>query len=235
MDKSTERLYQAAKELKSLKNPSQVARAFNTSPQTIKNWETRGISKEGLLKAQEIIGVSAQWLETGTGNMILTTTKTNSDAVFLGYIDTWDENTPLIKGEVKVPFYEDIKLSADKGFADDINHRNNRQFRFSSELLNRSNIKSENVVCVKAIGDSMSPMFSDGAILGIDMGAKNIRDGKIYAFNHKGLFRTKILQLLPDRKVKIKSFNNKDYPDEEASLEDIYIIGRVFWVSELLL
>jgi len=71
MENSTARLYQAARELKDLKNTSQIARAFNTSSQTIKNWELREISKQGLLKAQRIIGVSAHWLETGKGKMLL--------------------------------------------------------------------------------------------------------------------------------------------------------------------
>src|ERR1041385_8538038 len=63
------RLYEAAKALRGLDGQSDVARALNASPQTINNWEARGISKPGLLKAQAIFGCSATWLETGLGPM----------------------------------------------------------------------------------------------------------------------------------------------------------------------
>jgi hypothetical protein len=42
---------------------------MNISPQTINNWEDRGISNEGLLRAQEQIGCDAIWLRDGNGTM----------------------------------------------------------------------------------------------------------------------------------------------------------------------
>lgn len=64
-----ERLYQAAKLLKGVSGQSDLARALNASPQTINNWEERGISKQGMVKAQEVIGCSVTWIETGKGPM----------------------------------------------------------------------------------------------------------------------------------------------------------------------
>lgn len=65
-----ERLYRAADELKGIKTQTGVAIALNVSPQVVKNWEDRGISKQGLLLAQKIIGCSAHWLQTGEGSML---------------------------------------------------------------------------------------------------------------------------------------------------------------------
>jgi len=65
-----ERLYRAAKILKNIEGQSNLARFLNASPQTVKNWEERGVSKQGLLKAQDVIGCSATWVETGTGQMV---------------------------------------------------------------------------------------------------------------------------------------------------------------------
>lgn len=76
------RLYQAAKELQGLEAPTDVANALNQSPQTIKNWEYRGMSQGGMLIAQEVIGCSASWLKNG-GPMETTGT---SAAVSLDYI-----------------------------------------------------------------------------------------------------------------------------------------------------
>lgn len=71
MHEQMKRLYEAAKVLKRVSGQSELARLFNVSPQTIHNWQVRGISKQGMLKAQEMVGCSALWLETGAGHMSL--------------------------------------------------------------------------------------------------------------------------------------------------------------------
>jgi hypothetical protein len=63
------RLYQAAEDMRGWRGQSEVARYLNQSPQTLANWEKRGMSKGGILIAQEKIGCSAVWLETGQGPM----------------------------------------------------------------------------------------------------------------------------------------------------------------------
>src|SRR6059058_1400795 len=65
------RLYEAAAALAGLKTQAEIARALNQSQQTVNNWEARGISKAGLLRAQSAIGCSATWLETGAPPMAL--------------------------------------------------------------------------------------------------------------------------------------------------------------------
>ena len=70
MHETMTRLYQAAKELKGITGQSELARAINASPQTIKNWESRGVSKEGMLEAEKMIGCSALWIKNGDGGML---------------------------------------------------------------------------------------------------------------------------------------------------------------------
>lgn len=69
MHKQMKRLYEAARELKGITGQSELARALNASPQTVKNWESRGVSRQGMLDAQRAMGCSALWIETGTGSM----------------------------------------------------------------------------------------------------------------------------------------------------------------------
>lgn len=64
------RLLMAAKAIKQADGPSDVARLLNVSPQTVTNWTKRGVSKEGLLLAQRLIGVNATWIESGEGEMV---------------------------------------------------------------------------------------------------------------------------------------------------------------------
>lgn len=63
------RLYQAAERLRKVKGQSAVSRLLNVSPQVVKNWEARGVSKQGAISAQEVIGCSATWLMDGTEPM----------------------------------------------------------------------------------------------------------------------------------------------------------------------
>ena len=79
----------------------------------------------------------------------------------------------------------------------------------------------------------MEERIADGAAIAVDTGDNAIKDGKIYAFRHDDLFRVKYLSRLPGGRVKIKSHNEAAYPEEEASLEGIQVIGRVFWWSVL--
>lgn len=64
-----ERLYQAAKELRDVSGQSAVARLLGKTPQVVKNWEARGISSDGALLAQKIIGCDANWLLDGVMQM----------------------------------------------------------------------------------------------------------------------------------------------------------------------
>lgn len=182
-----------------------------------------------LVSIAKALDVSPYWLETGKEDKEII-----SNATPLGKIEEWDNDTPLSEDDCEAPLYKDVKLSAGNGFADDIEDYNGYKLRFSRKTLRKHGISPENVVCVMADGDSMEPVFPSGATLGIDTGSKTIRDGQIYAINHGGLLRTKILHKLPENKVRIRSYNQSEYPDEEASLDDLSVIGRVFWWSVMV-
>ena len=152
----------------------------------------------------------------------------------VGAFDLWDRNTPLNSDEYAVPFYQDVRLAAGNGFADDIEDYNNFKLRFSKATLRKQGVQYENAVCVIADGNSMEPVIPDGTTVGIDLGNKTIRDGKIYAINHGGLLRIKLLYNMPNEQVKIRSYNSEEHPDEIADLQDISVIGKVFWYSVLL-
>ena len=152
----------------------------------------------------------------------------------VGAFDLWDRNTPLNSDEYAVPFYQDIRLAAGNGFADDIADYNNFKLRFSKATLRKQGVQYENAVCVIADGNSMEPVIPDGTTVGIDLGNKTIRDGKIYAINHGGLLRIKLLYNMPNEQVKIRSYNSEEHPDEIADLKDISVLGKVFWYSGLL-
>lgn len=61
MKPSMKRLYEAAGS-RDINSPSAVARVLVTTQQRLKNWEKRGISKEGAMKAQEVFGLDSNEL-----------------------------------------------------------------------------------------------------------------------------------------------------------------------------
>ena len=62
---TTERLYLAARKLRDVTGQSAVARLLDISPQSMLNWEKRGVSEGGALKAQKRIGCDANWVLSG--------------------------------------------------------------------------------------------------------------------------------------------------------------------------
>lgn len=66
---STARLYEAAKVLMGVTGQSAVASLLNESPQTVKNWEERGVSATGAITAEIAIGCRAGWIREGAGEM----------------------------------------------------------------------------------------------------------------------------------------------------------------------
>lgn len=149
-------------------------------------------------------------------------------------LDAFEDGSALASDEVEIPFYTDIRISAGHGFSADLQELPNQSLRFSFNALRSKNINPSYAICIYADGESMEPVIPDGAIVGINLQDKILRDDKLYAINHDGLLRIKILRKRPSNKVLLQSYNTALYPDEEVPIDEIYIIGRIFWWSVLL-
>lgn len=207
------------------KQPSYLYQIINRTP--VQNGKAKNIGSIMASKLEEAMNKPKGWMSQEHRK------KTKPNAVYLGTMEPWDNSTPIGEDEVEVPFYKEICLSAGNGFSDDIEDYNGYRLRFARSTLKKHSINPEYVVCVTADGDSMEPVIPDGTTIGINKGDKFIKDGKIYAINHDGLLRVKILKKRPGNKVLIQSFNSLEYGDEEVNMEDINVIGRVFWWSVL--
>ena len=69
MHETMKRLYEAAEQIHGITGQSALASYLNESPQLLNNWERRGMSKNGIFKTAERIGVNAAWLLSGEGAM----------------------------------------------------------------------------------------------------------------------------------------------------------------------
>lgn len=65
MHETTKRLYEAAKKFKGIEGQTALAKFMDETPQTVKNWEYRGVSKQGMIKAEQLFGCSVGWIKDG--------------------------------------------------------------------------------------------------------------------------------------------------------------------------
>lgn len=218
-----------------------LAEALSTSPQTVNNWLKRdSVSRDAAQQIAEKFGYSLDWLLNGTGTPKKGQESNIPPESEWGTIEVWDSNTPLGDDEVEVPFLKDIEFACGDGRIHSEDH-NGFKLRFSKATLRRigANSDGSGVLCFPATGDSMEPVIPDGTTVAVDTNNKRVVDGKLYAIGqadggNSQLKRIKLLYRKPGGKLIIRSYNSAAYPDEEADIDDVEIIGRLFWYSVLL-
>lgn len=152
-------------------------------------------------------------------------------------MDVWDDETPLENDEVYVPFLKEVELSAGSGRTA-IQQSSSRKLRFGKLTLRQQQVDPSDAVCVTVSGNSMEPVLPDGSTVGIDQGSTVVVDGKMYALDHGGELRVKVLYRLPGGGIRVRSYNSDEHPDEEYTHQEmmnqeIRVLGRVFWSSAL--
>lgn len=152
-----------------------------------------------------------------------------------GFFDIWDGSTPLPDDETLLDFYTPSH-SLDVLRKIDVQDSPQLKLRFSKAILKTMGIQESKALCVTVCGNSMTPVLPEGTTLGFDTSKTTIVDGDIYAIDHAGSLRVKIIYRLPGGGLRLRSFNSAEWPDESISLEEcgrIKILGRVFWWSVL--
>ncbi|MCL4485050.1 MAG: hypothetical protein M1537_01720 [Nitrospirae bacterium] len=101
------------------------------------------------------------------------------------------------------------------------------------DWIRKNGWKSEDLCVIEASGQSMEPRISDGDVLLVNRGEKEIQSGEVYVlgFPAEGI-RAKRLHWMADGRLRVSSDNpdKAKYPDEFYSPEDsshLNIIGRV--------
>lgn len=180
------------------------------------------------------LGVDTDWLATGKGEKSKGS-KIQPNAEWIGGFDLWDSSTPLRDDEVELPFFREVELSAGSGRTEVVENHG-LKLRFAKSTLKKQNVQAQHAACVTVSGNSMEPALPDGATIGIDTSNTAIKNGDMYAIDHDGHLRVKLVYRMPGEVIRLRSFNIDEWPDEHYSGEDankIKIIGRVFWWSVL--
>ncbi|OEC42050.1 hypothetical protein A7D27_12170 [Pseudomonas sp. 1D4] len=142
-----------------------------------------------------------------------------------------ETDAPRYEYEIELPLLREATTS--KAKSNTLEELDYSGIRFSRHALQARQIDPALAACLIVCGDSMAPLFPDGAILGIDRGRREVIDGKTYALLDAGMLRVKILHRLPAGQVRLRSHQRDEYPDEERALAELEIVGQVFWSSVL--
>ena len=211
-------------------NQADFSRASGKAPAQVNQWLNgyRNIGDGVALNIEKSLGLPQGYLDGVVTNQL----PKENEITDIHRPMLWSSNDPLPEDDYTfAPYMKEQAFCGGAG-AFEIPDYNGFRLPFGRATLRRKSISPDNVFCCTLTGDSMEERIAEDAAIAVDAGEKTIRDGKIYAFRHGDLFRVKYLSRLPGGRVKIKS-HNPAYEDEEAGLEDIEVIGRVFWWSVL--
>ena len=222
------------KEKMKLRNLKSVDLANSTGAgkAAVSKWVNGAASPSGqyLIKLCKALKCEPEWLLTGKNK------KTESNGLLIGALEVADDDSCLGDDEVEIPFYEDVKMSAGMGLYE-VEEYVTKRLRFAKSILREKGVNPKYASCVLVSGNSMEPVLPNGSSVGIDMQNTAIIDGKMYAINHGGMLRIKLLYKAPNDGIRIRSFNSDEYPDEfysDVDVQNIRIIGRIFWYSALI-
>lgn len=190
-----------------------------------------------LLNIAAALRCTAEELQYGEeGAKAKAANRIESNAEWAGGFEVWDSDTPLGEDEVEIPFYMEVELAAGDGILDSREFKGPK-LRFTKSTLKRQGVNSDYAACVKVNGNSMEPILPHGSTVGVDTSAIDVIDGKMYAVNHDGMLRIKVLYKLPGGGLRLRSYNTDEYPDERLDadqVKQVKVIGKVFWYSVLL-
>jgi phage repressor protein C with HTH and peptisase S24 domain len=187
---------------------------------SIENGETKNPRK--IFEIAQALKCSVQWLKTG---------EQESNATQLDGVSLWEDEGEDEEDDVYLPFFKEAQLAAGEGRVVELDCEG-KKLKFSLRSLKNLGVKPEEAACMSVWGNSMEPVLPDGATVAIDTGSTDIRDGEIYAIDHEGMARVKLVYRLPGGGIRLRSFNSDEYPDEfyyGDETNKIRIVGFVFW------
>ncbi len=223
MHEQMERLYAAARDISAISghaDQSELARRLNVAPQNVKNWESRGVSKEGLLESQRHLGINATWVETGVGPRFIGGDTAPAIA---------DEGSDIPSGYIRLDQL-DVQGSAGPGIDPPSIPAVVQQIDVLESWARETfgTVNPDRIKIISCRGDSMSPTIDDGEIVFVDVSIEAFdRDG-IYVVAWGGQLRIKRLVATRDG-VTVQSdnpqVNAEHVPGKEA--HELIICGRV--------
>ena len=202
---------------------------YSITFKTISGYENafRQPSVQFLTGLTKVYDANPNWLLTGNGEMFLNKEKEYSIPQNLNFEDI-----------TFIP-HVDLKVSAGYGsISDEINMTKDYMAFLKEWIFKNVHVSAESLVLFTVNGDSMdSPtsQIKDGGLVLVDKSITEFKNDGVYVIALDDALYVKRLQILPGRRLKVKS-DNLNYDPFEVSLDtdNFHIVGKVIWAGALL-
>lgn len=205
------------------KTKAELARHCGVTRPAVSKWcngNSKSIDAALAVKAATFLGVSAEWLATGRGELPPEGDPVGAiydeDEVPAGYVNVPEYRVEVGAGDCGEPSYEEETES--------------KRALYRQEWFSAHGVKVENCKRLKVRGDSMYPILFDGDTIMCDCTPnQQISPGKIYAFCFGNGLRVKRLFPRLNGGMLVRS-ENPNEPDEEIIADEMSkfrLIGRV--------
>lgn len=134
---------------------------------------------------------------------------------------THSNDSTLDISQVEIRYFDEIQVSCGFGSFGEVLEKDAKSLVISKKPLQERNINPRDCIALPATGDSMYPTIKDKDTVYVDLSRNTIKDSKIFAICHGGLFKFKRLYQLPLGGVRIVSDNAIEYPEERLTAQEI--------------
>lgn len=201
-----------------------LARKAKVGQSTISDLEndkksTSAINMEAVAQA---LGTSSSYLLTGKQDTTGNKGQTNGTIdQIIEHVKNTDEILYQISNLVKIKYYPNLPISCGSGSFGEVLEQEYEEITVNSNALKDRHIHQSKCVAFPASGDSMLPTIKDKDTVYVDLERTTVRDGKVFAICHGGLFKFKRLYNLPLGGIRIVSDNAAEFPEERLTAQEI--------------
>lgn len=244
------------KELRKEKKFTQqkIADSIGVSKTSVIYWEKdENVPKHESLNAlAKVLGTTTDWLLTGKERTPIKTLsfdeikqkfgEPGANAADLNAgISFYSYGDPVPEGYTAIDYYPEVKASAGNGYINLEESSPYKLFIPDAEIMS-SGASASHCKIINVDGESMMPDLYPDQKVSIDMSAKKIYDGEIYAFTKGSELKIKILfnwgeegqggfKAISRNPDKVR-FPDEYYSPAQIESENIHIIGQYWWKSE---
>jgi phage repressor protein C with HTH and peptisase S24 domain len=194
---------------------AEMARRVGVSDNAIYKWLSgRGQpTVANLVALAKTAGVSIEWL--ATGNEVSTMSRATDGSVQIG--------------DYVFPQRHSLKLSDGRGSLNSEQIVDYLAFR-ADWVASRLNTEPRNLMLVENVGDAMSPTLRDSDLLLVDLTEPGFRHDGMYVLRREDALAVRRVQRRGDGNLLVFS-DNAAYESLLVASDDLYIVGRVLWIS----
>jgi len=198
----------------------ELAKKAKVGQSTVSDLENdkKSTSATNMEAIAQALGTSSGYLLTG--KQTHTPVKSTIDQI-VEHVSDNDEIAYQVNNLVKIKYYPNLPISCGFGSFGEVLEQEHEEITINHNSLKDRHIHQSMCVAFPASGDSMLPTIKDKDTVYVDLERTTVKDGKVFAICHGGLFKFKRLYNLPLGGIRIVSDNAAEFPEERLTAQEI--------------